>query len=117
MGGGLALLLGWGLAALLGRGWLVLPPCPFKALTGWPCATCGLTRWGLALAGGDWRGAWHWHPAATLALLALPAAAAWDLRRAWRGRPYPELPEGPWGRRLAWVALGLAWALQVLRGV
>ncbi len=116
LGSGL-LVLGRMLGGALERGWIVLPPCPFKALTGWPCATCGLTRWGLALARGDWRGALHWHPAASLLLAAFPLVALWDLRRALRGDPYPPLPEAPWARWAFLAGLGLAWGLQAARGI
>ena len=45
-----------------------LPPCPFKALTGLPCATCGGTRAALALARLDVVSALRWNPLAALAL-------------------------------------------------
>lgn len=95
----------------------LLPPCLLKSLTGLPCATCGLTRCVLALAEGRWAEAFHWHPLAFVALALLPAAAAWDLQRAWRGRPYPPLPDH-WAPRLAVAALLLgAWMMQILRGM
>lgn len=117
LGALLACGLGWGLGGLVARGWVVLPACPFKAVTGLPCATCGLTRWGLALRAGDWHGAWHWHPAACLGLALLPALVLWDLRRAWRGEPYPPLPERPWARWSVAAALLATWAVQVARGI
>jgi len=96
---------------------LPLPLCIFKSLTGLPCATCGLTRCGLALTQGDWRLAFHWHPLAVLLILCAPILAAWDLRRAWRGDPFPDLPDSL-ALRLATAGLFLGtWALQVARGI
>ena len=118
MVGGLAgIALGWVGLRLHGLGLLPLPACPLKTLTGLPCATCGLTRWALALGAGDWRGALHWHPVASLMLLLLPAAALWDARRAWRGEPYPALPQSPWARGLAFSLLLGTWVLQAVRGI
>lgn len=118
----LALAWGFGLAAgaallrfaALG---LPLPACPLKALTGVPCATCGATRCALALGHGQFATAWHWHPVLFLLALASPIAVVWDLRRAWRGRSYPPLPEAPGWRWGAAALLAGTWILQVLRGV
>ncbi len=104
-------------ARLHALGFLPLPACPFKALTGLPCATCGLTRWALALAAGDWAATLHWHPVASLLMALLPGVAAWDLARAWRDRPYPGLPESPWARGAAFGLLAGTWLLQAVRGI
>ena len=93
-----------------------LPGCAFKRLTGVACATCGLTRCVVAMGRGDWSAAFHWHPAAASALL-LPVAAAWDLRRAWLGAPYPALSDARWARIAAWALLAAVWSLQVARGI
>lgn len=103
-------------------GWLApwlppLPGCPLKALTGLPCATCGLTRCFLALGQGRWAEAFHWHPAAVAGLALLPPAALWDLVRAWRDRPYPDLPQGLGWRLLAAGLLLGVWILQAARGI
>lgn len=114
------------LAALplaVGAGWLLrhlpglAPPCPLKAWTGLPCLGCGSTRCLMALTQGRWAEAFHWHPALALLAFALPLLAAWDLHRAWRNRPYPELPEQGWLRWAAGLALLAAWGLQVARGI
>lgn len=115
--GGLASGLGIWLLGLLAPWLPSLPPCPLKTLTGLPCATCGLTRCVLALGQGQWREAFHWHPAAVAALALLPLLGAWDLARALRNRPYPPLPRGRAWRFLAAALLLGVWALQVARGI
>ena len=49
----------------IGLGW---PQCPFLALTGWPCMTCGATRATIAFFQGDFLQAFLWNPLAALAL-------------------------------------------------
>jgi len=95
----------------------LLPGCAFKRLTGFPCATCGLTRCVMALGHWNWREAFRWHPAATVVAALLPALALWDLRRAWRGESYPGLPDSRAARMTAWALLLGVWALQVARGI
>ena len=95
----------------------LLPGCAFKRLTGLACATCGLTRCVLALGRWDWSAAFHWHPAAAAAVALLPVAAIWDARRAWRGAPYPVLPDSKFVRLSVWIFLLSVWALQVARGI
>ncbi len=112
----LALALGlWG-ATFLAPWADLLPACPFKRFTGLPCVTCGLTRCVLAAGQGRWGEALHWYPAAAL-LIALPVAALWDLRRAWRNDPYPPLPRSRGTRAAAWAALLTVWAVQVARNI
>lgn len=112
-----AALLGWA-GAWAVRAWGVsLPGCPTKALLGIPCATCGGTRCLLALTAGDLAGAFHWHPVLAGVLLLAPLAALWDLARAWRGRPYPPMPQGLGWRLGAFALVGVAWAVQLLRGI
>lgn len=114
-----ALFAGWGLrvAGLLQPVPELLPGCAFKRLTGFACATCGLTRCVVALGRGDWRAAFHWHAAATVFAMLLPLLALWDLRRAWRGDAYPPLPDTRAARVSAWAILLGVWALQVVRGI
>jgi len=88
-----------------------------KSLCGIPCVTCGLTRCAMALSEGRWAEAFHWHPVAILLGLASPFAMGWDLRRAWRGKPCPSLPDSP-AARLAVAGLLLGtWLLQIVRGI
>jgi hypothetical protein len=95
----------------------LLPGCLFKRLTGVACATCGATRSVMALGRGNWREAFHWHPVLTGLAALLPILALWDLRRAWRGDPYPRLPDTPATRVIVWMILLGIWALQVARGI
>ena len=91
--------------------------CPFKAATGFPCATCGMTHAFVALAHGDLAAAWSSSP-----LGALLAGAAWlyavaDLVRLAAGRPWPSVSPRAW-RVLATAALGAAalnWAWMLWR--
>jgi hypothetical protein len=95
----------------------LLPGCAFKRLTGIACATCGLTRCVLALGRWDWADAFHWHPVATTMASLVPLLAAWDLRRVWRGEPYPAFPDSRVLRLAVWALLLGTWALQAVRGI
>jgi len=50
--------------------------CPFLAVTGYPCLTCGATRCAIAFLHGDFPSAWLWNP---LALVALCGVAVFDI--------------------------------------
>ena len=59
----------------LGAAWLAMglpwPQCPFFAVTGLPCLTCGATRCTIALLHGDFLSALRWNPLVFAALCAL----------------------------------------------
>ena len=59
-------------AAIGGAIWLGLGlpilRCPFLAVTGYPCLTCGATRCSIALLHGNFFAAWLWNPLAFVAL-------------------------------------------------
>ena len=59
----------------LATGWLALalpwPKCPFLAVTGLPCLTCGATRSSIAVLHGDVFAAVGWNPLAFVALCGL----------------------------------------------
>ena len=57
----------------IGLGW---PQCPFLAMTGLPCLTCGATRAAIAFLHANFLQAFSWNP---LAFLALCGVAAFDL--------------------------------------
>lgn len=63
LAGALVLLFGW----LAGHRELPRLLCPFRALTGIPCVTCGGTRALRALAHGDLIAAFGWNPLVALA--------------------------------------------------
>ena len=68
-------------AALIGGAtWLRLGfptlRCPFLAVTGYPCLTCGATRCAIAFLHEDLPSAWAWNP---LALVALCGVAVFDI--------------------------------------
>ena len=56
----------------LGAAWLAMglpwPRCPFFAVTGWPCLTCGATRSTIAFLHGDVLAALRWNPLVWAAL-------------------------------------------------
>ncbi len=89
--------------------------CTFRAITGLPCASCGMTHAFVALAHGDVAGAWGASPAG-----ALLAAGAWlyalaDAARLAIGLPWPRIPQPAW-RAMAIaaacaVAVNWAWLL------
>jgi Protein of unknown function (DUF2752). len=82
----------------------LLPPCPFKAVTGLPCPACGSGRASAALAAFDIPSAFTSNPLFTLGALVFLAggllAAAFALAGGAfpsRGR-FPSSPGPPWSR-------------------
>jgi hypothetical protein len=93
--------------------------CPFRALTGLPCASCGMTHAFVALAGGDPGQAWSASP-----LGALLAGGAWlyatlDAVRWAAGLPWPRLSGRTWRAMAVGVvgAAALNWGWMLLRAV
>jgi hypothetical protein len=64
---------------LLGLDHLLFNLCTFKAITGFPCLSCGTTRALALLAGGDPGGALAMNPVATLVAVGLGILAVLDL--------------------------------------
>ena len=66
-----------------GAAWLAMalpwPRCPFLAITGLPCVTCGATRSAMAFLRGDFLSALRWNP---LAFVAFCGLLAFDLYSA-----------------------------------
>ncbi len=116
----------WGAVAvcslLLRAFWLALAPlvpaCPFRAITGIPCPTCGTTHAALALLNGRLADAFAANPLAALAGIAFMAGGL--LAPVWTAFnwPVPEIPSPlPGSARGAIVVLILAgWAYVIARG-
>jgi hypothetical protein len=92
----------------------VLPVCPFRALTGLPCPTCGATRALLALAAGEPGRALAQSPLAVAALALALVAGLWGLSRWLAPSLVPAFRLGPEGQtrlaRAGAVLLLLNWA-------
>lgn len=90
--------------------------CPFRAATGVPCATCGMTRAFVHLAHGDAAGALAASPLGALAAALAWAFALLALLRPALGRPWPRV--GPRAARAAGLLGGAAllanWAYLVI---
>ena len=95
------------------------PVCPFHALSGVPCPTCGSTRALLALAALDAPRALAWNPLVVVGLTALAVAGAlapfWVAARA----PLPITDERAvrWMRVVVPAALAANWLYLIARGV
>lgn len=93
--------------------------CVFKAVTGWPCMTCGTTRALARLARLDLAGALAMNPLAALGTLTLLPWAAADLALLPRGRAL-SLELSPAAARVARIAAVTAvlanWAWLVAAG-
>jgi len=94
----------------------VLPPCPFRVLTGVPCLSCGTTRAAVALLHGRPLEALAANPLAALAGAAFTlgglAAPLWVAARF----PVPDLgaPLATWVKVTIVVALLANWAWVIL---
>jgi hypothetical protein len=114
----------WGVLAgcslLLRPLWLavapLLPPCPFRALTGLPCLSCGTTRAAVAVLHGRPLEALVVNPLAALAGIAFIAGGAFAPLWAFLDLPVPHLASPPMrALRISLVALLLAgWAWVIL---
>jgi len=109
----------WGVLAaaslLLRPFWLLvaplLPPCPFRALTGIPCLTCGTTHAAVAMLRGDLAAALAANPlAAAAGLMFLTGGVLAPLWALFRGRmPVLPAPLPLWVRAALVVALLATW--------
>ena len=92
----------------------IFPPCMFRALTGWYCVGCGMTRALHALAHGDVPRAFSMNPLAMALLAISPLLIGWKLgwQPAWL-RPLIAVVAEPkfWLVLLPlyWIARNLPW--------
>jgi uncharacterized protein DUF2752 len=93
--------------------------CAFKAITGWPCLTCGTTRAFARLFALDLRGAFAMNPLATGVAFALVPWGIADLVLSLRGRALA-LDLSPWAGRvvrvLALALVALNWVYLIAAG-
>jgi hypothetical protein len=93
--------------------------CPFRAVAGIPCATCGMTHAFVHLAHGHLVEALRWSPLGALLALGAWAYAAADLVRVLARWPLPS-PPLRLVRGALWAgvaALAANWAFLVIRGL
>lgn len=91
-------------------------PCPFKLLTGLPCATCGMTHAFVHLARGDLAGALVASPFGVLLAVGGWGFAVADFARLLLALPLPSI-EAETGRRFALAGLAALlanWAFLVV---
>ena len=94
--------------------------CVFKAVTGWPCVTCGGTRAIRALCEGDLPHALRANPLVALGAIGWAGYGAYALGALTGGWPRLRIQlDHASARRLRWVAVflvGLTWAYLVAEG-
>jgi hypothetical protein len=93
-----------------------MPPCPFRALFGLPCLTCGGTRALLALARFDVGAAFGWNPLAAAAGVLFFAGGALALGAALAGREMRTPLPSPALRAVLLLAAAANWAFLVAAG-
>ena len=84
----------------------LLPPCPFRSVTGLPCPLCGATRAFALAVRGD--GGWTSYNAPWVVLAVAAVLAGVAVLAGWRPRPGPRTP---WVAAVLFVAVAWAYAL------
>lgn len=94
--------------------------CPFRAITGLPCPTCGSTRMVEALAAGNAARAFQSNPMVFLILAGIAIWAMCSLVGRWRDWPQPRVILSARGKQIArlgaWLMLAAGWAYLILAG-
>jgi hypothetical protein len=93
-----------------------MSPCPFRALVGIPCLTCGSTRALLALSRFDVGAAFGWNPLAAAAGILFVAGGAIALVAALAGREVRAPRPTPVLRAGLVLAAAANWAFLVAAG-
>jgi len=93
-----------------------LPPCPFRALVGIPCLTCGSTRALLALARFDVGAALSWNPLAAAVGIVFVLGGLVALVAALTGRGVETPRPAPAVRAALAIALAANWVFLVASG-
>ena len=95
--------------------------CPFHALTGWPCVTCGGTRATMALMRGAVSEAFRWNPLVALAGLASVPYLAYAVTVVAFGLPRVHVQLGSrdwtWIRVSTVAAVAATWTFLVIDGL
>lgn len=94
----LGITLAMGLARAVLQGWVALPPCGWRWLTGLPCPFCGGIRCLVALSHGEILGALAMNP---MVFLGLAGGLVWALNARLRHWLQIHAP----ARRVRWLAL------------
>jgi hypothetical protein len=94
------------LGAAAGEDGGLLPPCPFRSLTGLPCPLCGATRAFALAVRGD--GGWTAYNAPWVVLAVAAVLAGIAVLAGVRPRPGPR---APWVAAALFVAVAWAYAL------
>lgn len=87
----------------------LMPPCPFRSVTGLPCPTCGATHAVVALSRLNWGGALAANPLVTIGACALILGGLAAGTAALLGRPLREPSWGPVSRWSAILLVLLNW--------
>lgn len=98
---------------------LGLPPCLFRAVTGLPCPSCGMTTCFAYAARLDWSRAWITQPFGLILFCGFLVAAPALLFLAWRGTPLETAARSVTrtGYLLAFLACYLAgWSWKLILG-
>jgi hypothetical protein len=82
-------------------------PCGFRAMTGWPCPTCGMTTSWSHYTRGEFGRALRANPGGLLLAMLATVVAPWSLLSGIRGRWVP-VPPSTWGALAAVAAVVLA---------
>jgi hypothetical protein len=85
--------------------------CPFFALTGIPCPTCGITRATRLALHGDFAGATRMHPLWFVVVPACLGVGVGEMVSYWRSGRWGNVIEGA---RMKWVLGGVAVAVVVV---